>query len=51
MSAAVSWEPRRHVASSLEIPNFNEGGLRAAEEIIHAPDHRGPAAERAGAQL
>ena len=31
--------------------SFNEGGLRAAEEIIHAPDHRGPAAECAGAQL
>src|SRR6266581_3592743 len=40
---AVSWKPRRHVASSLEIGSFNEGGLRAAEEIIHAPDHRGPA--------
>jgi hypothetical protein len=48
---AVSWKPRRHVASLLEIANFNEGGLRAAEEIIHAPDHRGPAAECAGAQL
>ena len=50
LSAAVSWKPRRHVASLLEIANFNEGGLRAAEEIIHAPDHRGPAAECAGAQ-
>jgi hypothetical protein len=51
LSAGVSWKPRRHVASSLEIPSFNEGGLRAAEEIIHAPHHRGPAAECAGAQL
>src|SRR5215510_10490555 len=48
---AAAWKPRRHVASSLEIASFNEGGLRAAKEIIHAPDHRGPAAERAGAQL
>jgi hypothetical protein len=51
VNPAVWWKPRRHVASLLEIASFNEGGLRAAEEIIHAPDHRGPAAECAGAQL
>jgi hypothetical protein len=48
LSAGVSWKPRRHVASSLESRSFNEGGLRAAEGIIHAPGWRSPATERAG---
>src|SRR4051812_38583428 len=50
LSRAAAWKPRRHVASSLESRSFNEGGPRAAKEIIHAPDHRGPAAECAGTQ-
>src|SRR5438270_14044303 len=36
LSAAVAWKPRRHVASSLEIGSFNEGGLRAAEDQLWA---------------
>jgi hypothetical protein len=41
LSAAVSWKPRRHVASSLEIPSFNEGGPRAAEETSYGMSRAG----------